>query len=265
MNLILKIVIDLLNSKLTIIIQARLGSQRFPKKTIKSIENKPMIWHVINRLKQVKASNQIILATTKNDEDKILLNIADKMNIFSFTGSSNDVLDRYYSCAKKFFADPIIRITGDCPLLDPFLIDDMIEFFQKNNFDYLSNTLEPTYPDGLDVEIFSFQTLEKIMKKSNLKSEHEHVTSYLKTHLNEFQTYNFINDKDLSHHRWTIDQKEDLEFVKKIYSLSNSKSTLNMQIILDIISNNPQLMEINEGIDRDEGYQYSLENDDKIK
>ena len=129
----------------------------------------------------------------------------------------------------------------------------------------MSNTLKPTFPDGLDVEIFSFKTLETIMEKSNLKSEREHVTTYLKTHLNEFETYNFTNDKDFSHHRWTIDEKEDLEFIKKIYSLSNSKLTLNMQEILDIISNNPQLSEINKGIDRDQGYQYSLENDEKIK
>lgn len=254
-----------MNSEFTIIIQARLGSRRFQKKVVEDIENRPVIWHVINRLKQVKKIHQIILATTKNEEDKILLEIADKNNIIGYSGNSEDVLDRYYECAKKFSADHIIRITGDCPLLDPTLIDQMIEFFEKNNFDYISNTLKPTFPDGLDVEIFSFKTLETIMEKSNLKSEREHVTTYLKTHLNEFETYNFTNDKDFSHHRWTIDEKEDLEFIKKIYSLSNSKLTLNMQEILDIISNNPQLSEINKGIDRDQGYQYSLENDEKIK
>lgn len=251
--------------QLTIIIQARFGSSRFPGKSIEKIENKSMIWHVINRLKQVKTPTQIVLATTKNDEDKILLDIANEMNIFSFTGSNNDVLDRYYSCANFFSADPIIRITGDCPLIDPKLIDKMIEFYQKNDFDYVSNTLKPTFPDGLDVEIFSFQTLERIRKKSNLKSEREHVTAYVKTHLNEFQTYNYTNVKDFSHYRWTVDEKEDLEFIKKIYSLTNSDSIFNFQDVLDILSKYPELTEINNGINRDEGYLYSLENDEKIK
>ena len=250
---------------LTIIIQARLGSRRFPGKSIEKIENQPMIWHVINRLKQVKTPHQTVLATTNNDEDKILLNIADEMEIFSFAGSQNDVLDRYYSCAEKFSADPIIRITGDCPLIDLQLIDEIIQFYQKNNFDYISNTLKPTFPDGFDVEIFSFQTLKTIMEKSSLKSEREHVTAYLKTHTNEFKIYNYTNKKDLSHYRWTIDQKEDLEFVKKIYSLAKPKLVFSTKEILDIISGNPKLMEINKGINRDEGYLHSLQNDTKIK
>jgi len=251
--------------KITCIIQARTNSSRLPGKVMLKLSNTPIIVHIIDRIKKSTLIEQIILATSVNHNDQKLLDIANDNQITGFKGSELDVLDRFYNSAKEYGADPIIRITADCPLVDPILIDRMIKFFEKNNFDYISNTLKPTFPDGLDVEIFSFQTLETIMKKSNLKSEREHVTTYLKTHLDEFQTYNFENDKNLSHHRWTIDQKEDLEFMKKIYALSNSKLILNMQEILDIISDNPELMEINYGIVRDAGYQYSLQNDEKIK
>ena len=165
-------------SKPTIMIQARLGSNRLPKKTIAKIQDKPVIWHVINRVKKIKNVKQIVLITTTGDSDKILLDVAKQQNIFGFTGSENDVLKRHYDCAVKFNADPIIRITGDCPLIDPKLSSDILQFYLDNDFDYVSNTINPTFPDGLDTEIFSFSALEKAHLQSKLPSEREHVTTY---------------------------------------------------------------------------------------
>jgi len=247
-----------------IILQARLGSKRFPGKTCKNINGQPMIWHVINRLKQVKQVSQIILATTKEKQDKILLDIASNEKIKRFSGSSDNVLERYYQCAKKFSIDPIIRITGDCPLIESQLIDEMAIFFHKNNYDYVSNTLEPTFPDGLDVEIISFKTLKILNEKSKLKSEREHVTSYIKKHKSEFRIFNFKNNEDLSNFRWTVDEKEDLEFIRKIYSLNNLKPNFNMYDVLKNISENPELLQINKNIKRNEGYYKSLQNDHEI-
>jgi spore coat polysaccharide biosynthesis protein SpsF (cytidylyltransferase family) len=164
-----------MSKKIIVIIQSRLGSTRLPKKVIKSIQQKTIILHVINRLKAIPKIDNIVLATTKKNEDSILIKIAKQNNIDFFQGKTNNVLNRYYECAKKFNGDIIIRITSDCPLLDPKLILKMLNFYLNNNYDYLSNTIKPTFPDGLDVEIFSFKTLARAHKLSKLKSEFEDI------------------------------------------------------------------------------------------
>ena len=242
----------------TVIIQARMGSKRLPKKALAKIMNKPLIWYVLHRVKQARGIRQIILATTKRREDEILVDMAKKNNIIGFVGSANDVLDRYYKCALAYNADPIIRITGDCPLLDPNLITKMLQFYFKHDYDYVSNVLKPTYPDGLDVEIFSFETLEKIWKNAKLKSEREHVTSYIRNNLGEFRVFDYVNDKDLSNHRWTVDEEQDLKFVRKIYSLMYPKVYFSTKEILRVISKNPEIQTINIDIRRNEGYLKSL-------
>ncbi|MEM3064599.1 MAG: glycosyltransferase family protein [Candidatus Nitrosotenuis sp.] len=249
----------------TIIIQARTGSERLPKKVLAPIQNKPLIWHVIQRVKQVKGVRQIILATTSRNTDQILLRIAKKAKINGYVGDADDVLDRYYRCALAYKADPIIRITGDCPLIDPVLITKMLQFYLKHNYDYVSNTLKPTYPDGLDVEIFSFKTLEKIWKNAKLRSEREHVTSYIRNNLRQFKTFNYTNDGDLSDHRWTVDEKQDLKFVRKIYSLMRPRKYFTTKQILNLVSENPKLRTINNDIMRNEGYIKSLKMDKNVK
>ena len=134
-----------MTKKIIIIIQARIGSTRFPKKVLKLIQQKPVIWHVINRLKQIPKIDNIVLATTKKKEDKILIKIAKQNAINHFQGKNNNVLNRFYECAKNFDADIIIRITSDCPLIDPNLIKKMLNFYMHNNYDYLSNTIIPTF------------------------------------------------------------------------------------------------------------------------
>ena len=142
------------------IIQARLTSSRFPNKILQKIENKTLIELLISRLKKSKYLDKIVLAIPKNKKNKLLRNKI-KKNIDIFAGSEKDVLDRYFQAAKKFKAKTIVRICGDCPLIDPKVVDKIVNFYQKNDFDYVSNTIKPTYPDGLDVEVFNFDTLRK--------------------------------------------------------------------------------------------------------
>lgn len=242
-------------------IQARVNSRRFPKKVLAKIESKPMIWHVINRTRKVKGVNKIILITTQKKDDKILLKIAKNNRIQSFVGDEKNVLNRHYQCALKYNADVIIRITGDCPLIDPKIVEKMLDFYIKHDYDYVTNTLVPTFPDGLDTEIFSFKILKKITNKAKLPSEREHVTSYIKNHLSEFQIFNYKNSKDLSKYRWTVDEKDDLRFVREIYSRMSPKQIFSTKDVLKIISNNPKLVNINNRFNRNEGYVNSLKKD----
>jgi len=245
------------------IIQARMGSTRLPGKMMKIIEGKPLIWHVVNRVKEANTINQIVIATTEKKDDEILLKKAEEYGIEGFVGSENDVLDRFFKSAKKYNGDIIVRLTGDCPLLDPRVIDKVIKIYLDNEYDYVSNVLKPTYPDGLDVEVFSFNTLVKVWKEAELTSDREHVTTYIRnTCPDKFKTKNVENDKDLSNLRWTVDQEEDLKFVRKIYSnLSDKKFPFYMEDVLRLLNKNPELKEINTGIQRDEGYLKSLKRD----
>jgi len=248
----------------TVLIQARVGSSRFPQKVLKKIEGKPMIWHVVNRVKQTNLVNQIALVTTKLDEDKKLLDIANELGVIGITGDENNVLKRFYDCASQINADPIIRITGDCPLIDPFLIDEMIKFFLEHDYDYISNRIIPTFPDGLDIEIFSYTALRSAILNSKLSSELEHVTPYISKNPQKFKLFNFQNNVDLSQMRWCVDEKEDLVFVKKIFEKLSPKFIFSMDEILKILKNEPTLLQINNKIIRDEGYLKSLKNDKKI-
>lgn len=245
-------------------IQARTGSTRLPKKVLSKIEGKPLIWHVINRMKKVHGIYQIVLVTTRKKEDEILIRIANKNNILSYTGDTYDVLNRYFQCAVKFDADPIIRITGDCPLIDHTLVKNMLEFYNNHDFDYVSNTLSPTFPDGLDTEIFSFKTLSKMAKKAKMKSEREHVTSYILNHPKEFKTFNFINETNLANYRWTVDTYSDLKLVRKVYSEMRPRKTFTINHILKIVKKNPTILNFNKGLVRNEEYLKSLKNDKKI-
>jgi spore coat polysaccharide biosynthesis protein SpsF len=251
-------------TKSTIIIQARTGSSRLPGKVLSKIQSKSMIWHVINRVKKVKNVDQIILATSTNFTDKPLVKIAEKENILVFTGSTNDVLDRYYQASLEFNADPIIRITGDCPLIDPKLITKMLDFFQHEKYDFISNSINPTYPDGLDVSIFSFNALKVSWKKANLQSEREHVVPYITKNKKLFKIFSYENSENLSNYRWTVDEKNDLTFVRKIYHLMKPKTIFYSNDILKIIKQNPKLLAINSSISRDEGYAKSLKNDNGL-
>ena len=251
--------------KITVIIEARTGSSRLRNKVVAEIEGKPMIFYVIDRVKQIKSVEQIILATTQEKNDKILIEIAKQNSIGIFAGDSMDVLNRDYQCALQNNADPIIRITGDCPLIDPDIVEEMLEFYLKNNYDYISNRINPKYPDGLDVEIYSFKTLQMAEQNAKWSSERELVTTYITKNPKIFKIFSYENQEDLSGHRWTVDEQNDLEFVRKIYSIMKPKTNFSMNEIIEILVKNPELLKINSGIIRNEGHLKLYDNDKVVK
>ena len=176
------------------------------------ILNKPLLFYLVERLKLVKTPNKFIIATGLAELNKKIIDFAKKFNLNYFMGSENDVLDRYYKTSKKFNGDIIVRITSDCPLMDPNLIDDGLEMFLTMKYEYVSNAHPPTYPDGYDIEIFSFKKLENAWKKAILPSEREHVTPYIWKNIDKSKMGNFEHDVDLSKFRLTVDTH------KKIFS-----------------------------------------------
>ncbi len=250
--------------KITCIIQARTNSTRLPNKTILKILNSPVIIHVIDRIKKSNLIEQIVLATSTTTNDQILSDIANDNQILSFKGNESDVLDRFYNVAKEYDADPIIRITADCPLIDPLLIDKMIKFFLENNFDYVSNIIERTFPDGLDVEIFSFATLKKAFSEATWLSEREHVTPYIIKNPHLFKLFNYTNDEDLSHFRWCLDEAADYQMIQKIFQEFKPQKFFSTHDILKLLKEKPEISKINSGIFTNEGYDDSVKNDKKI-
>ena len=248
--------------KIIAIVQARMASTRLPGKVMTKISGKNMLWHVVKRVQYAKKIDDIVVATTSLKEDEKILKLTSEMGVKSYAGSEDDVLDRCYKAAKKYHADIIVRITGDCPVMDPHIVDKVVQYFLENRYDYVSNTIKPTYPDGLDVEVFSYNALEKAWKEAKLLSEREHVTPYFKKHPEKFRVGNVENDVDLSHLRWTVDENKDLEFIKEIFQrLYNKKSIFFMEDILQLLEEYPELKEINAEFKRNEGYLRSLKKD----
>ena len=233
------------------IIQARLTSSRFPKKILQKIENETLIELLIKRLKKSKYLDKIVLAIPNNKRNKSLRNKISK-NIEIFSGSENDVLDRYFQAAKRFKANIIVRICGDCPLIDPKVVDKIVSFYKKNDFDYVSNTIRPTYPDGLDVEVFNFETLRTVWMKAKLNTDREHVTKYIINN-HEFRKKNILYKEDLSDLRLTVDEKIDLEQIKQIYNKLKKNKNFGIEEINKLYKKNPKIFKINNKIKRNEG------------
>ena len=243
------------------IIQARMGSKRLPCKTLAEIYRKPMLYWVVERVKYSPTINEIIVATTTEPENQSILALADQWGVKSCAGSSSDVLDRYYQAARSFGVDIVVRITADCPLLDPSIIDRSVRTFLECNCDYASTAYPvASFPDGLDVEVFSFCALEKAWKEASLGSEREHVTPYIWKNPHMFRLKSILNAEDLSAMRWTVDEERDLEFVREVYGHLYQKngSIFGMNEVLGLLKEHPEILNINQGIKRNEGYQKSL-------
>jgi spore coat polysaccharide biosynthesis protein SpsF len=243
------------------IIQARMGSTRLPGKVMMSIEkDKPLIFYVIEQLKSSKLCDKIVIATTKLKDDEIIVDFAKNNDIAFFRGSTEDCLDRYYNCAKTFGFSTIVRITCDNPLIDPTLVDDAIKLFNSGYFEYVTNCRPRSFPQGTEVEVFSFSALEKAWNEAKKPSEREHVTPYFYNNPDKFRIFTIKNAEDISNLRWTVDRKEDLEFVRIIVS-KIKKTPILMKDILQLIKNEPSLIKINKNYIMDEGYLKSLEVD----
>lgn len=247
------------------IIQARMGSTRVPGKVMLDLCGSPVIEHVVNRLKKSTLIDEIIIATSTDSNNEPLIDFCIKNNVSYFVGSENDVLDRYYQTAKANNIndeDIIIRITSDCPLIDPFVVDKVIEEHISGNNDYTANVIECTYPDGLDCEVFNFSILKDAWLNANLSSQREHVTLYIRDNPNKFKLGNVENDVDLSDLRWTLDEKEDFIFINEIYkNFYSEDSFFAMDDIVDLLHKKPELLEINSKFTRNEGLIKSLKED----
>ena len=244
------------------IVQARFGSSRLPGKVLLKIMGKSILEYVIERVGKASKIDAVIIATTLNKDDWNIVKLADRLKLDVYRGSENDVLDRYYQAAKIFKVKHIVRITADSPLIDCEVIDNVIGCYFKTNADYCSNTLVETFPDGQDVEVFRFDTLKLAWNESRLLSEREHVTPYIKKHPEKFKLVNFKCKEDLSSKRWTLDEKNDFDFIKAILeSLYPINPYFNMNDVLNFLQNNPGLEDINKNIIRNEGYLKSLKKD----
>lgn len=250
--------------KIVAIIQARVGSTRLPKKVLLYLEGKTVLERVIERVTASKLINDVVIATTVNKDDLEIVKICSSNGVSVYCGSEDDVLDRYFQAARLLKADHIVRITADCPLIDPTVISEVIEFHLHKKADYTSNTFKETYPDGQDVEIFTFETLMKAWKNASLASEREHVTPYIRKNPDVFKLLNLEYKDNLSQKRWTLDNPEDYVFIKIIYNNLYHKNPLfGMKEIMKFINENPEIERINQHIVRNEGYLKSI-TEDKI-
>ena len=243
------------------IVQARLGSTRFPSKITQTIDDKSTVLdYVIDQTLCSKNIENLVIATTILDEDDSIVDFTNTKNIPCFRGHPTDVLDRYYQCAKKFSFSTIVRITSDCPLVDPTIIDQAVGIFQNNSYDYVSNVHPITFPVGIAVEVFSFESLENAWKNAKLPSEREHVTPFLYNNNQLFKIFNIENSQNTSSIRITVDYPHDLDLIRQIASKIDSRPIL-LSDILNLYSKEPKMFELNNIHDADEGYLKSLEND----
>lgn len=228
-----------------------MGSTRLPGKVMKKILGKPVILWDMDRISASKRIDEIVVAVPYEKENDIIEETIKEYNdkISISRGSEDDVLDRYHKAAAEVNADVVVRITSDCPLIDPCITDIVIEEFLNNDCDYCSNTLELTYPRGMDTEVFSFKVLEKAWLEANKKYEREHVTPYIRERNDLFKLLNVANDSDLSHLRLTLDTVEDFKLIETIYELLYpEKQMFLLEDILNLLIQKPELTEINKHI-----------------
>ncbi len=240
------------NNKITAVVQARYNSVRFPGKILSNINGRSALEILLLRLKKSKNLTNIIISTTNDKRNISIKKICKKLNIKYFSGSENNVLDRYYKTALKFNIKNVIRITSDCPLIDPSLLDSMIKVYFEKKADYLSNTNPPTYPDGLDIEIFKFSALKKAWLNAKKSYDKEHVTPFLKKN-NKLKKINFKNDKDYSKVRITLDEKSDLEVIRGIFKYFKNNIYFNLNDIIKLYKSEKKLFLKNMHLKRNYG------------
>jgi len=238
------------------IVQIRMGSARLPKKAMFEVLGKPLLAYLADRLAEVPAINSFCFATTTSQEDDVIEEFCKRNGYVCFRGSAENVLKRYHDAAISCLADVIVRITADCPLMDPMVTDRVIQFYLDHlgEFDYVSNVQERSFPRGLDTEVFSMEALKKIHCEVVDKSEQEHVTLHIHRNMDKFNVGSLLNEEDLSYHRWTVDTKEDFELIKLIIeSIVEKKKRFRMEFILELFKEHPEWLRINDDIEQKEG------------
>jgi spore coat polysaccharide biosynthesis protein SpsF len=230
---------------ITAIVQARMGSTRLPGKVLTDLGGKTVLNRVVTRLRRATRIDDVVVATTCLPNDDSIARECQQLGAPHFRGSECDVLDRYYQVAKNFGADIIVRITADCPLIDPDLVDETLRAFQFHGADYASNVIPRTYPRGLDTEVFTTEALAWAWLEAREPHQREHVTPYLYEHPETFTIASATGRADYSHYRWTLDTPEDLELIRAIYSRFDNRDDFSWQDILALMERKPELVALN--------------------
>jgi len=231
-----------------------MGSTRLPGKIMKEVTGKPLLEYQIERVGRSKTIDQIVIATTTKDVEQPIIDLCERLSVEYYRGPEEDVLSRYYQAASHYGAEIVVRLTSDCPLLDPDVIDKVITTFitDSDRYDYVSNTLERTYPRGLDVEVFSMKALEQADREAVDPAEREHVTSYVYQHPEVFRLGQVKQDKDLSSYRLTVDTEEDFELIARLLTALSGKRKEQFTVddVISILQENPEWVLINAHIEQ---------------
>lgn len=246
------------NKKVVAILQARMSSTRLPGKVLKPILSEPMLAHQIKRLNRCQHIEQLVVATSDSTEDQAIARLCQQLNIACYAGSLDNVLDRFYQAARQYQADIVVRLTGDCPLADAQIIDNVITMHIEQGNDYTSNVEPATFPDGFDVEVFNMSQLTSAWENASKPSELEHVTPYIRNTLAQKKD-NYTSAIDYSQYRLTVDEPNDFALVKSIYqALGPHGQYFDAEQIYQLLATKPELVLVNQGIVRNEGYIKSI-------
>lgn len=236
-----------------IIVQARMTSTRLPGKVLKRVLGKPLLEYQIERLQRVKLANEVVIATTTNKTDEPIVELCNSLSVAYFRGSEEDVLSRYYQAATASKADLVVRVTSDCPLIDPQVINAAIDYYLQNqsNYDYVSNCIKRTYPRGMDIEVFSFSVLQQAFLEATAQPDREHVTPFIHRQPERYRLGHVLYSEDCSHHRWTVDTPEDFELIQKIIeAVYPNQPCFTLEDCLELLQQNPDWYFINSDIEQ---------------
>ena len=247
------------------ILQARVSSRRLPGKVLKPILGRPMLERLIERLRRSRRMDKVVFSTSSDASDDAIAALCQSLAVECFRGSLDDVLDRFYQAADRHSAGNVVRLTGDCPLADPTVVDRLIELHAAGGYDYTSNTLTRSYPDGLDAEVTQMRCLEAAWREARLPSEREHVTPFIYRHPERFHLGNLAQPTDLSHLRWVVDEPADFAFIAAIYgALYPEKPAFETADVLGLLERRPDIAVLMGRAPANEGYQRSLAADAAI-
>lgn len=237
--------------KTVAIVQARMSSSRLPGKIMRPVVGRPLLELLVERLKRARRVDEVVIATTTNDGDDLVESLTQRLGIGCFRGSEHDVLDRVLRAAHAAQADVIVEITGDCPLIDFEVIDDLVDVYQRNDYDYVANILRRTYPRGLDTQVFATSVLEEVARLTNDPADHEHVSLYIYEHPERFKLHNVESGlpKEFWDLRLTVDTAEDFELVRRIYEeLYSVNPAFTLKDLIELFQRQPELRGINQHI-----------------
>jgi spore coat polysaccharide biosynthesis protein SpsF len=234
-------------TKIVAIIQARMGSTRLPGKVLAEIRGHPMLWYVVERTRAAETLDKVVVATTTQPADNVIVEFCREQGIDCFRGSEPDVLDRYYHAAREQSADAVVRITSDCPLIDPRIVDKTVRAFIAERPDYASNRIVPTFPRGLDTEVMSFGTLEVAWREARQPYQRTHVTPFIYENPDRFTILSVTGEHDYSAYRWTVDTPQDLELVRAVYARLGGEGFV-LNDVVRLMEREPELADINRSV-----------------